>query len=151
MRNCFSILCVRDGDKLSKFSIVRVARILQMPGGNVLMVGIGGIGRRSAVKLAACINEADLFQVEVSKSYGFNEWREDMKKLLMKVGISAKSVVFLFCDSQAKDEVFIDDLNSLLNTADLPNLFQSEEKATILESMQTAAKQLVKKMFFLSK
>lgn len=46
------------------------------------------------------INEADLFQVEVSKSYGFTEWREDMKKLLMKVGISAKSVVFLFCDSQ---------------------------------------------------
>lgn len=25
-----------------------------MPGGNVLMVGLGGIGRRSAVKLAAC-------------------------------------------------------------------------------------------------
>lgn len=33
---------------------IRVARILQMPGGNVLMVGLGGIGRRSAVKLAAC-------------------------------------------------------------------------------------------------
>lgn len=26
-----------------------------MPGGNVLMVGLGGIGRRSAVKLAACM------------------------------------------------------------------------------------------------
>lgn len=76
-----------------------------MPGGNVLMVGLGGIGRRSAVKLAACINEADLFQVEVSKSYGFTEWREDMKKLLMKVGISAKSVVFLFCDSQVNKRI----------------------------------------------
>lgn len=44
---------------------------------------------------------------------------------------------------KAKDEDFIDDLNSLLNTSDLPNLFQTEEKAIILEAMQTAAKQLV--------
>ena len=71
-----------------------------MPRGNVLMVGLGGSGRRSAVKLAASMADAELFQVEVSKSYGFLEWREDMKKLLMKAGISGKITVFLFCDSQ---------------------------------------------------
>lgn len=107
----------------------------------MLLVGIGGSGRRSAVKLAVSIADADLVQVEVNKTYGFTEWREDMKKLLMKAGIGGKITVFLFCDVQAKDEAFIDDINALLNTADLPNLFQSDEKAVILEAMQTAAKQ----------
>lgn len=80
--------------------ISRVSRILQMPRGNVLMVGLGGSGRRSAVKLAASMGEATLYQVEVGKCYEFADWREDMKKLLMKAGITNKTVVFLFCDSQ---------------------------------------------------
>lgn len=80
--------------------ISRVSRILQMPRGNVLMVGLGGSGRRSAVKLAASMCEASLIQVEVGKMYGFMEWREDMKKLLLRAGISNKTTVFLFSDSQ---------------------------------------------------
>lgn len=120
--------------------ISRVSRILQMPRGNVLMVGLGGSGRRSAVKLAASMGEATLVQVEVTKSYGFAEWRDDMRKLLMKAGISGKTTVFLFCDAQAKDEAFVDDINALLNTGDLPGLFATDEKAVILDAMLTASK-----------
>lgn len=126
--------------------ISRVSRILQMPRGNILMVGLGGSGRRSAVKLAASMIDAELVQVEVTKMYTFTEWREDMKKLLLHAGIHNKSTVFLFSDSQIKEESFIEDINSLLNTGDLPNLFPSDEKATILESMQSVAKQMDKKI-----
>lgn len=52
--------------------------------------------------------------------------------------------MFLYCFTQAKDEAFIDDINSLLNTGDLPNLFPAEEKVAILEAMQSAAKQAVR-------
>lgn len=120
--------------------ISRVSRLLQMPRGHILLVGLGGSGRRSAVKLAASINDAELFQVEVTRAYGMNEWREDMKKLLFHAGIESKPTVFLFSDAQAKDEAFIEDINSMLNTGDLPNLFQAEEKTNILEKMQAVAK-----------
>lgn len=120
--------------------ISRISRILQLPKGNILMVGLGGSGRRSAVKLAASIAEIDVFQVEVNKNYGINEWRDDLRKLLLSVGLNAKPTVFLFCDSQAKDESFIEDISCLLNTAELTNLFPSEDKATINEQMQNAAK-----------
>ena len=120
--------------------ISRVSRLLQMPRGHILLVGLGGSGRRSAVKLAASMNDAEMFQVEVTRAYGFNEWREDMKKLLLHAGLDSKPTVFLFSDAQAKDEAFIEDINSMLNTGDLPNLFQSEEKSSILEKMQAVAK-----------
>lgn len=87
--------------------ISRISRILQMPRGNVLMVGLGGSGRRSAVKLAVSMADADLIQVEVSKSYGFNEWREDMKKLLMHAGINGRTTVFMFCDTQVNYYYFM--------------------------------------------
>ncbi|XP_055637886.1 dynein axonemal heavy chain 3 isoform X3 [Toxorhynchites rutilus septentrionalis] len=121
--------------------ISRIARVLQMPRGHLLLVGLGGAGRRSAVKLAASMADADVFQVEVTRSYSMNEWREDIKKILMNAGNEGKSTIFLFNDSQAKDEAFVEDINSLLNTADIPNLFQSEEKAVILEQMQTIVRQ----------
>lgn len=121
--------------------ISRISRVLQMPSGHMLLVGLGGSGRRSAVKLASSMTDAELFTVEVSRSYTFNDWREDIKNLVMKAGINNKSTVFLFSDAQIKDEVFIEDVNALLNSGDLPNLFQTEDKSVILEKMTTAAKQ----------
>ena len=44
--------------------------------------------------------EYDLFQIELSKSYGIPDWREDIKRLLMKAGVENKPSVFLFTDTQ---------------------------------------------------
>ena len=47
--------------------------------------------------------EYDLFQIELSKSYGISEWKEDLKKLLMKAGVENKPMVFLFVDTQVSN------------------------------------------------
>lgn len=120
--------------------ISRVSRLLQMPQGHILLVGLGGSGRKSAVKLATSMNDAVLYQVEVTRNYGVVEWREDLKKVLLHAGLEGKTTVFLFSDSQAKEEIFVEDINSMLNTGEVPNLFQTEERATILETMQQVAK-----------
>jgi dynein heavy chain len=58
----------------------------------------------------------------------------------MKSGGDGRSTVFLFSDNQIKEESFVEDINMILNTADIPNLFASDEKAEIIEKMQTAAR-----------
>ena len=44
--------------------------------------------------------EYECFQIELAKNYGVPEWREDLKKVLMKSGVENKSMVFLFSDTQ---------------------------------------------------
>ncbi len=44
--------------------------------------------------------EYECFQIELAKNYGVPEWREDLKKVLMKSGVENKSIVFLFSDTQ---------------------------------------------------
>jgi len=120
--------------------ISRICRILRSPGGHALLVGIGGSGRQSCTRLASFISDFTVVEIEISKSYGKNEWREDLKRLLSISGGDGKSTTFLFTDSQIKMSSFVEDINNLLNTAEVPNLFASDEKATLGEKVRPAAK-----------
>ena len=62
----------------------------------------------------------------------------------MKAGCEGKPIVFLFSDNQIKDESFVEDINVILNTGDVPNLYAAEEKADIIEKMQTVARTTVR-------
>ena len=120
--------------------ISRICRVLKQDKGHLLLVGIGGSGRQSASKLSTFMNSYELYQIEITKSYSGNDWREDLKKIMLQVGVATKSTVFLFADNQIKDESFVEDINMLLNTGDVPNIFPADEKADIVEKMQMAAR-----------
>ncbi|XP_040928837.1 dynein axonemal heavy chain 3 isoform X2 [Betta splendens] len=126
--------------------ISRICRVLKQDDGHLLLVGIGGSGRQSSTKLSTFISDYMLFQIELTKSYGKSDWRDDLKRVMIKAGIEGKRLVFLFTDSQIKDEGMLEDINMLLNTGDVPNIFAADERADIIEKVQGIARMEGKKI-----
>ena len=61
-------------------------------------------------------------------------------QMLIKAGVDGKPTVFLFSDNQIKEESFVEDINMILNTGDVPNIFPADEKADVIDKMQTVAR-----------
>ena len=54
-------------------------------------------------------------------------WREDVKRVLMQAGVENKATSFLFVDTQIVNEQMLEDINNILNSGDVPNLYKNED------------------------
>ena len=114
--------------------LIRICRILRQQRGNCMLIGVGGCGKQSLTKLASHICHCDYFQIQVTKDYKLLSFRDDIKRLFLSTGGPAsKPSLFLISDTQIINESFLEDINNILNSGEVPNLFNKEE----IDSIET--------------
>lgn len=107
--------------------VSRIIRVIGQPRGNMLLIGIGGSGRQSLARLASYVLEYKVFMIEVTKHYRRIEFHEDLRKLYYQTGVENKPTVFIFTDTQVLQEAFLEDINNILSSGEVPNLYKPEE------------------------
>lgn len=79
----------------------------------------------------------------MEKNYGKNEWDKDMKKILKYAGCGGHPITFFLSNNKIANECFLEDINILLKTGNIPNLYQSDERIDILDKVSNIAQSLV--------
>ncbi|KAI8473051.1 MAG: flagellar outer dynein arm heavy chain beta [Monoraphidium minutum] len=108
--------------------VTRIARIMDLPRGNAMLVGVGGSGKQSLARLAAHICGYDVFQIAVSSTYGVADFKEALLGLYTKTGAKGVPTMFLMTDNQIVKEQFLVYINDLLSTGVVSDLFTQEDK-----------------------
>ena len=122
--NAMNLVFFRDAIE----HVNRLARVLRQPRGNAILVGVGGSGKQSLTRFACHMSDCECFQIELKRGYKLTEFREDIKSLYKKSGIDGQPVTFLFTDNQIADESFVEDVNNILNSGEVPGMYTSDEK-----------------------
>merc|ERR1719261_727244 len=120
--------------------MLRISRLVEMPRGSALLVGVGGSGKQSLTRLASYIANAFCFQITLTKTYNTASLMEDLRTLYKSAGHKRNTTVFLFTESEIKDEIFLELINSVLMTGEIAGLFAKDEMMAMTADLQTAFK-----------
>ena len=120
--------------------ISRIARIIALPVGSALLVGVGGSGKQSLAKLAAFLLTYDVVRIVVTTNYGMGDLKADIQGMFTKAGVTGAQLLFLLTDGQITQDRFLVPINDLLSSGWIPELFASDELDGLLGKVRAEAK-----------
>jgi dynein heavy chain len=120
--------------------ITRIARIVDQPCGNALLVGVGGSGKQSLSKLTAFILAQDVFRIVVTSNYNLADLKTDIQTVYMKAGVVGQPTMFIITDSQIVKDNFLVFFNDILSAGYIPELFAKDEVDGIVGKVRAEAK-----------
>ncbi|XP_040902456.1 cytoplasmic dynein 2 heavy chain 1 [Toxotes jaculatrix] len=121
--------------------VSRVDRVLSRPGGSLLLAGRSGVGRHTATCLVSHMHGYTMFTPKISRGYALKHFNNDLKTVMQLAGLEGQQVVLLLEDYQFVHPAFLEMINSLLSSGEVPGLYSPEELEPLLSSLKDSASQ----------
>jgi dynein heavy chain len=123
--------------------VAKIYRVLNLKRGHCFLVGVGGSGRHSLTRLAGFISDMNVFQLEIIKGFGLRLFRDYLKMMYEVAAFRGKNKlksVFIFSDNDVVQETFLEDVNNMLSSGVVPNLYIPDELAKIRDDIRKTFK-----------
>ena len=107
--------------------VLRIDRVLRQPLGHALLVGASGCGKTVLSRFVAWINGMSVFQIKVHKQYSSKDFDKDLRSVLIRAGTKQEKIAFIFDESNALESSFLERMNALLASGEVPGLFEGSD------------------------
>jgi dynein heavy chain 1 len=119
--------------------VVRIDRVLRQPMGHCLLVGDSGTGKTVLSKFVSWMNGLSIFQIKAHSRYGLPEFNEDLRAVMRRVGIDGEKICFIFDEGNALGSGFLEAMNALLASGEVPGLFEGDEYTALMHAIRDSA------------
>ena len=72
----------------------------------------------------------------------------DLRRLYFQAGVENKPTLFLFTDTQVVSESFLEDINNILSSGEVPNLYKPDEFEEVRMTEKKQKSEISKFVFF---
>eukprot|EP01061_Rhynchopus_euleeides_P030593 TRINITY_DN5081_c0_g1_i1.p1 TRINITY_DN5081_c0_g1~~TRINITY_DN5081_c0_g1_i1.p1 ORF type:complete len:4809 (+),score=2467.50 TRINITY_DN5081_c0_g1_i1:97-14523(+) len=113
--------------------ILRIDRIIRQPLGHMLLVGVAGAGKTVLSKFVAWHSGMHIFQIKAHRGYTILDFEEDLRTVLKRAGCKGEKICFIFDESNVMDSGFLEYMNALLASGEVPGLFEGQEHDQLIQ------------------
>ncbi|OQR99244.1 dynein heavy chain, partial [Thraustotheca clavata] len=120
--------------------VLRIDRVLRQPLGHLLLVGESGAGKTVLSRFVSWMNGMSVFQIKLTTNYTLNNFDEDLRVVLKRCGCEGERICFIFDESNVLDAAFLERMNALLASGEVPGLFEDDEHTSLMHACREAVR-----------
>lgn len=91
-------------------------------------------------RFVAWMNGLEVFSLKVHQAYSSVDFDCDLRKVLMRSGCDGQRIAFIFDESNVLESGFLERMNALLATGEVPGLFEDAERMQMLSACRDRLK-----------
>ena len=118
--------------------VLRIDNVLRHPMGHMLLVGEAGAGKTVLSRFVAWINGLSIYQIKANRNYTLEQFDEDLRGLMRRVAVDGENICFIFDESNVLSSAFLERMNALLASGEVPGLFEGDELTQLLSACRDA-------------
>ena len=125
--------------------IVRIDRVLRQPLGHCLLVGASGVGKTTLSRFVSWMNGLDVFQIKAGRNFTLEDFDANLRDVMKRAGCKGEKICFIFDESNVLSVSFMEKMNALLASGEIPGLFEGEEYNALIamyKEYQSKAKKI---------
>merc|ERR1719408_335013 len=90
------------------------------------------------------MNGLTVYQLKVGRNYDIIAFEVDVRGVMKHAGVKQEKITFIFDESNALGPAFLERMNALLASGEVPGLFEGDEYSNLIgECKQVACKDLM--------
>lgn len=113
-------------------TILKIDRVIKQPVGHLLLIGMSGVGKSLISRFVSWINDYEVYEISTHRKYTLHDFEELLRKLITRAGVKDIRISFLFDESNALETTFLEHMNALLASGEVPGLFDGENMTQLL-------------------